>query len=300
MVIFLGDQQGSGCGALDEDERARIIHLERVKKALGPLHRKLGAPGPHDWLAHHHEPGETFFQYMKSNPVTPRGRRRILYIQPIGPFSEEMRQIVNLTATFMSNYFNLLVKIRENIPLSVIPARARRTHPFWGVKQILTTFILSRLLKPRLPVDAAAYIAFTAIDLWPGPGWNFVFGQASLRERVAVWSIYRNGDPARNRESFLLCLLRTLKTATHETGHMFSMKHCIMHECNMCGSNHRDESDRRPLALCPECLCKVCWATDADPLERFQRLYRFCIDQGLEKEAAFYQKSIDMVQNLNK
>ena len=38
-------------------------------------------------------------------------------------------------------------------------------------------------------------LAITAFDLWPGPGWNFVFGQASLTERVGVWSMARNGDP---------------------------------------------------------------------------------------------------------
>ena len=49
-----------------------------------------------------------------------------------------------------------------------------------------------------------------------------------------------------------------LITATHETGHMFSMLHCTAYECCMCGSNHREESDRRPVYLCPECTaCHV-------------------------------------------
>jgi archaemetzincin len=32
-------------------------------------------------------------------------------------------------------------------------------------------------------------------DLYPDPAWNFVFGQASLRERVEVFSFARY-DPA--------------------------------------------------------------------------------------------------------
>ena len=133
-------------------------------------------------------------------------------------------------------------------------------------------------------------------DLWPGEDWNFVFGQASLRERVGVWSIYRNGDPDESDAAFRLCLRRTLKTATHETGHMFSMMHCTLYECNMCGSNHRAESDRRPLALCPHCLAKLCHATGAKPAERFERLITFCEANGLKPEREFYAKSLQALK----
>jgi archaemetzincin len=199
---------------------------------------------------------------------------------------------VTLTADFMGRYFALPVKVSEDLPLSLIPAKARRTHPSWGMKQILSTYVLDDVLQPRLPSDAVAYIAFTTSDLWPGRGWNFVFGQASLRQRVGVWSIYRNGDPDRDAAAFRLCLLRTMKTATHETGHMFSMQHCTLYECNMCGSNHREESDRRTIALCPECVAKLWWITGADPATRFRRLAEFCKQQGLVGEEAFYRTSI--------
>ena len=144
----------------------------------------------------------------------------------------------------------------------------------------------------HLPADAAAYIAFTASDLWPGAGWNFVFGQASLRERVGVWSIHRNGDPAESEASFRLCLLRTMKTAVHETGHIFSMRHCTAYECCMCGSNHRAESDRRPVLLCPECMAKVCWATRTDPIARYEKLAEFCRTHGLADAAEGYGKCL--------
>lgn len=92
---------------------------------------------------------------------------------------------------------------------------------------------------PDRPDDALAYLALTASDLWPGDGWNFVFGQANLRQRVGVWFIYRNGDPAQGEHAFRLCLRRTLAMATHEAGHVLTMKHCIAFACLMHGSNHR-------------------------------------------------------------
>ena len=238
-------------------------------RKLLPLHQKLGKPGPRDWLSVHPEPGQTYRQYVVGRPTKPDKRRKVIYVQPLGDFDRTQRKIIKLTAEFMGIYFDLPVKIRKELPLELIPGKARRTHPTWGDKQILSTYVLHDVLRPRLPEDACVLIAFTTSDLWPGEDWNFVFGQASLRERVGVWSIYRNGDPRQSDEAFRLCLRRTIKTATHETGHMFSMMHCTLYECNMCGSNHRAESDRRPLALCPHCLAKLCHATGADPQKRF-------------------------------
>lgn len=260
---------------------------------LAPLHTKLGEPGARDWLANHDEPGQTFAEYLRIKPATPTGRRHVIYVQPLGEFTDEQRRIVELSAEYLGLYFDRPVKIAEDVSLEVIPAKARREHPRWEVKQILSTYVLDQVLKPRLPDDAAAYIAFTASDLWPGEGWNFVFGQASLRDRVGVWSIHRNGNPSEGDEAFRTCLRRTLKTATHETGHMFSMRHCTAYECNMCGSNHREESDRHPLYLCPQCHAKLAWATAAEPVERFKRLGAFCEKHGLEDERAYYAKAAE-------
>lgn len=184
------------------------------------------------------------------------------------------------------------MELREELPLAGLPARARRTHPAWGDKQILTTYVLEKVLQPRLPKDAAAMIALTPSDLWPGRGWNFVFGQASLRDRVGVWSMYRQGDPEGGEEQYRLFLLRMLKTAAHEIAHMFSLMHCTMYECGMCGSNSRAEADRRPLALCPECMAKVCFAARYDPLERYRKLAEFCRKHRWTPQADFYVRSL--------
>src|SRR5208282_1290615 len=103
-------------------------------------------------------------------------------------------------------------------------------------------------------------------------------------------------DPHGADADFPLCLLRTLKTASHETGHMFSMQHCTLYECNMCGCNHREEADRRPLWLCPHCLAKLCHATGADPIRRFKDLSAFSKRTGLKVEEEFYEKSLAVVE----
>jgi archaemetzincin len=263
---------------------------------LLPLHAPLGKPEGGDWLAQHHEEGQTYRQYLDGHPIRAEKDRRTIYIQPLGEFSKTQRKIVDLTSEFLGDYFVLPVKILDPLPLSQIPAEARRKRGEASGDQLLTTYLLDSVLKPRVPKDAATMIAITPADLWPGEGWNYVFGQASLRDRVGVWSFRRFGDPAASDDAFRLCLLRTIKVATHEAGHMFSMQHCIQLECNMNGSNSLPESDRHPLEVCPNCLAKLCYATGAEPVARFKKLSTFCQINGLVKDVEFYEKSQKKLQ----
>jgi archaemetzincin len=150
---------------------------------------------------------------------------------------------------------------------------------------------MTEVLRPTLPADAAALIGFTSSDLFPDETMNYVFGQANLRERVGVWSLYWLGRPDESDADFRFTLLRTLKIAAHETGHMFSIQHCTKYECVMNGTNSLNETDRRPLDACPECMAKLCWAAGADPRERYARLADFCAQGGLTAEQRFFESS---------
>jgi archaemetzincin len=283
----------AGCNqfadAADDKRKARIAELVAAADKIRPLYTPLGKPRPGDWLESHHEDGQTFREYLATKPITPQGARRTIYFQSIGDFTKVQQQIVDDTAAYLAAGYHREVKTLAAASLKDIPAKARRT-PEGGAEQILTDHVLYKVLAPKLPKDAAAMIALTAADLWPGEGWNYVFGQASLRDRVGVWSIHRNGDPAAGDKEYRLCLLRTIRTAAHELGHMFSIQHCTAYECNMCGSNNREESDRRPLAECPQCTAKICWATEDDPQQRFNRLAKYCQDRKLADEQKRFER----------
>ena len=169
---------------------------------LLPLHTKLGSPQPGDWLAEHKEPGQSYAA-VPSQPANPR---RPAAAGDLCATARRVRcgpgKVLERTAEFLGLYFQLPVKVREGLSLDLIPAAARREHPTWHVKQILTTYVLDDVLRPRLPASACAYIALTTSDLWPGEGWNFVFGQASLSERVGVWSIAGTAIPTATRQPF--------------------------------------------------------------------------------------------------
>ena len=163
-----------------------------------------------------------------------------------------------------------------------------RHNPNTGNLQILASDVLD-FLKARVPADAFCLLAITMEDLYPETSWNFVFGQASLRERVGVYSFGRY-DPAfygqpRGPGYETLLLRRSCKVLAHETGHMFGLAHCTFFNCLMNGSNHLVESDRRPLHLCPVCLRKLQWSIGFDVLERYRALERVIRADGFIDEA---------------
>lgn len=277
-----------GCGALAwacgappplgsvEPDAARI---RSVVDALEPIAGRLAPPLPGDWLEQFPERPQTFDDYLATDPVTARGERRVIYLQPLGAMSPARRKVVTLAADFLGRYFMLPVTVLPDRSLDSVPAESRRPGPYG--EQVLADHVISKMLLSELPIDAAALIALTSADLYPEPSWNFVFGVANTQERVGVWSIARYGEPGDGPDAFRLCLLRTLKVATHETGHIFSMPHCALYACSMNGSNSLPETDRHPLDLCPECTGKLGWATCADLAERLRGIARFCREQGL-------------------
>jgi len=60
----------------------------------------------------------------------------------------------------------------------------------------------------------------------------------------------------------------------------------------MSGTNSLEETDRRPLDACLECLAKVCWLARYDPQERFSRLSEFCAKRGLEPERRVFESCL--------
>jgi archaemetzincin len=267
--------------------------IRAAADAIRPLHLKMEKLGENDWLARHHEAGQTFAQYRQRHKQRVCDLYSTLYIQPLGEFTATQEKLLAETTDFVSRFYGMPVKTLEVVRLEKLPEKARRVPAEGAAPQILTHYLLDDVLKPRRPKDAAAVMGLTASDLWPGEGWNFVFGQASLTDRVGVWSIQRFGDPEENETAFKLCLSRTLKVAVHETGHMLGIQHCTAWQCGMNGSNHLAESDSQPLEFCPECQSKLWWTCGAAPLPRYRKLLEFAESRGMEVEAAYWLQAIE-------
>ncbi len=254
-------------------------------------------PGPKDWLANHPEEGQTFDQFVHSKPNRPQGPRKILYLQPLGEFDKDKAPPLEQLRTFTAAYFMVEVKILE--PLDVFKTRiTTRKNQHTGKRQLLTSDLRATLAK-RLPDDAFAVLGLTMEDLYPDPKWNYVFGEASLKERVGVYSFARydpsffGEEPGPDVKTTLL--RRSCAVLAHETGHMFGIQHCIYYRCLMNGSNNLEETDGQPLHLCPVDLRKLQWNTGFDLLERDKKLLAFTKETGLVDEAAWLTRRIEVI-----
>jgi archaemetzincin len=272
-----------------------------LQRAFAPDPRAfepIPKPGPHDWLAVHDESGQTFEQFKASRPNRPTQARRTLYLQPLGAFAAERSPSIESLSEFASAFFALEVKALAPILLGQGAFTTRR-NPYTHHAQLWTGDVFE-FLKGRLPADAFCILAITMEDLYPEPSWNFVFGQASLRERVGVYSFARYdpafyGEPRTGGEGVLL-LRRSCKVLAHETGHLFGLAHCVHFHCLMNGSNHLAESDRRPLHLCPVCLRKLHWSVGFDPLERYGTLERVNRALGFVHEAEWLSRRVQALR----
>ncbi len=242
-------------------------------------------PGVSDWLFLHKEKGQTYGQYVRSKPNIPAWERRILYIQPIGEFGGKMAPEIDVLREYTEAYYDPM----KVLVLPATGAAGVKSRINGGKRQLLTTDILD-MLERRLPVNAYSVLGLTMTDLYAGDPWNFVFGQARIRARVGVFSFARyhpswRGERAGDeKEVRKLVLRRAAKVLTHETGHMFGIRHCVHYHCNMNGANHLQEADASPMHLCPVCLRKMQHAVKFSPAARYRKLMAFYRKHGLDDE----------------
>ncbi|KAL8163525.1 UNVERIFIED_CONTAM: Archaemetzincin-2 [Gekko kuhli] len=195
-------------------------------------------------------------------------------------------------------YNGLTVRILEPEPVLHTNC-AFRVNEYTHNLQIHAGHLL-KYLKKKKPKDAFCIVGITMIDLYPRDSWNFVFGQASLTEGMGIFSFARYDSDFYSAD--YKGKLKTTKklpptdysvfdgyytpeTLTHEIGHIFGLHHCQWLQCVMQGSNHLEESDRRPVDLCPICLRKLQSALGFKITERYKALKRWMEEEANGTEA---------------
>ena len=288
----------------DSTERLRAIGLtkglsETLQKAFDPGtdFDPVPVPKPGDWLAEHYETGQTYDDFINSKTSPLDKIRSKIYLQPLGEFPKGQIPLLDRLREYAAAYFAMEVEVLPCLSLSDSNLTTR-INPYTNNRQILTHDVLA-ILKNEVPSDAFCVLAITIEDLYPNPSWNFVFGQASLSERVGVYSFARY-DPAfygekRSKDYEKILLRRSCKVLVHETGHIFGLKHCIYFKCVLNGSNHLRESDSRPMHLCPLCLRKLQYSIGFDVISRYVNLFCLYKKIGFDDEAKWIEDRLKWI-----
>jgi archaemetzincin len=266
------------------DREAELSRCRSAADRIRPLFTRKGKPARGEWLAIFDEPGQTLNEYVRSVLPASREIAGAMQILPFGEFDARLTRIVADVVALTELFYGRAVTL---LPVEPVPLGPGDRRGNGSGEQLFTTPLLE-FLKRRVPAQAPALLGITPMDLTPPePGWNFVFGQASLVDRVGVWSLYRLAN--RNAPAEVQ-FRRVAQVALHELGHMFGLWHCAAYSCGMNGSDTLKESDETPLAFCPECDAKIWWRFRLDPAPRYARLAQFAASRGLARDAELWTR----------
>lgn len=252
---------------------------------------KLAKPVFGDWLYTRKEKGQSFEQFINSKHIVPTKDENVVYLQPIGKFDSFQVKQIELVREYLEIFFQLETKALKTVSNDVIPKHARRIGDV-GQEQFLAGYILEDVLKNEKPENGIGLMALTEMDLYPKPEWNYVFGLASFKDKIAVSSMYRMQKEA----DFNLCLERLLKICSHEIGHMFGLRHCIDANCVMNGTNSMIETDRHTLRLCSNCQRKLNSGIKYDNKKRLTELEKYFERNNLTTGKQLMEKDLKSIQ----
>jgi len=279
-------------------------------------------PKAGEWLDEHNEKGQTFAAFQRqSMRCQPHGNVNVIELVPLGPFQGGVSPNLEALQRYTSAFFCCKCRISKLIEIKEISENARCGEN--GQLQICCNTIFDILQKNRPARDVLCRVAVTMVDLYPiknGEAWNFVFGQAHAMDGVGVFSFARyqpdgsfvipwigeisggnydvanvsaSSQQAGDKSDPSLLLFRCCKVLTHETGHLFGIRHCIYYECLLNGCNHLEEFDKRPLFLCPVDLRKLQNTSKFSVVERYTRLLHLSNEFGFHDNAQWLQARIN-------
>lgn len=257
--------------------------------------------------------GQTFEKYVGSQPLKAGGRRdgsvrSKIYLQPLGNDNKSAAfPCLATLAAGVQAFFGLQCVVLPMISLTQLEARGHVRIRRRGAQ--MNASDINKNLKSLLPSDGFTLCAVTMADVWKGD-MNYLFGLAFLQAHVGVFSFHRHqphsplcefhhGHLERQPGDEVVLLRRGFATLTHELGHTFGLKHCIYFSCLMQGANSLEEAEGRITDLCPCCLRKLLWATNAESGDfvraRYERLLAFYDGRtGFERHRAFVRRRLGM------
>ncbi len=163
----------------------------------------------------------------------------------IVPIKKVDRRLLEYLAEELNGIFGISVDITE--PINIIDFAY---HP--DRDQYLASALLNRVAGKEA---GGIRLGVVDADLYES-GLNFVFGEASQKQEVALISLARLRQVFYGLESDRkLFHERALKEAVHELGHVMGLKHCSDLRCVMRFSNSLSDTDLKN----PD-FCRFCWA----------------------------------------
>jgi len=167
----------------------------------------------------------------------------MIILQPLTPVNDVLLLTLRDKIVSEININVVISNLKLRIPQSIFnPFRGQYYAD--GVIKYLNSVFKSRYGKVLGIIDGDGYV----------PHLNFVFGEAELGGNYGVIFLERLKEEFYGRPpSFKLFLLRALKEALHEIGHLYGLSHCSNPRCVMYFSNSLMDTDYKEARYCDKC-----------------------------------------------
>lgn len=148
-------------------------------------------------------------------------------------------------AAMVEKEFHQAVRYREgHLDLSEYYDAARRQY---------NANMLLKDIDQRFGSSNKKVLGLFYVDLFI-PILTYIFGQAFLKGRTAIASIYRLSNERYGlKEIDNLLIERLIKEAIHELGHTYGLIHCHVPGCVMGSGTYVEDIDQKSMHLCTNC-----------------------------------------------
>lgn len=117
--------------------------------------------------------------------------------------------------------------------------------------------LLLKQIENNFAVESSKTIGLFNVDIFI-PIFTYIFGQAYLRGRTGIVSIFRLSNERYGIDSDENLLLeRSCKEIIHELGHCLGLIHCHTSDCVMRSGTYVEDIDQKGSKFCPKCRNEI-------------------------------------------
>ena len=149
------------------------------------------------------------------------------------------------------------IKREYRLPVSVMESHMDLSEYYDPMRRQYNGNMLMKELDSWSSLNHVKNIGLFRVDLF-NPILTYIFGQAALKGKIGVASLYRlrNEQYGMKKDEDVL-LDRFRKVIIHELGHMFGLVHCHLPPCVMQSSTYVEDIDQKSQHLCTTCRTEI-------------------------------------------
>jgi serine/threonine protein kinase len=262
--------------------QSKPLLWEIAADRIEPLYPKSRQPGAHDHSM------QTYSAFRQSRRQT--ADIASLQLLPLGELSEADFALLETVRDYLARFYDLPTVVLK--PLDRQAWQAAGLDPkLASAPSLPAAQTIQRLVVPRQSGNVAL-LGLTRAALQDETSQPTLECRDGQHPAALASLSFLQGEMGGAAPLHPGSLRRVLKLAASAAGGILGIEDFAAYDCGMNAASNPTELDARPLTFCPECEQKIWLLGDVEPLERYRSLIDFARRNGLEAEAAFWERAV--------